>query len=147
MLAHCWLTIIFKGKCVNCNGKLRKSWFVAENLSRFILKKFVGWKLSQLLEYYPMFMFVFIKQEQWTYCKTQLGSVHIWRQQDFGKFYPPPPVSIERPPDAWRQHLPFKSEISFLKNPLHSMSTLIETLNVYLIQLKTERCHQFRGVY
>ena len=34
---------------------------------------------------------------------------------------------------------------SLSKNPLHS--TPIETLNVYLIQLKTERCHQFRGVY
>ena len=33
---------------------------------------------------------------------------------------------------------PFQSDISFLNNPLHS--TLIETLNVYLIQLKTERC-------
>ena len=32
---------------------------------------------------------------------------------------------------------PFQSDISFSKNPLHSK--LIETLNVYLIQLKTER--------
>ena len=63
-----------------------------------------------------------------------------WRQQDFGKFYqqlsalsdPPPPddVSICQTPP------PFQSDISFSKNPLHS--TLIETLNVYLIQLKTE---------
>ena len=52
-----------------------------------------------------------------------------------------PPVSIERPP-CWRQHLPdpptFQSDTRFSKNPLHS--TLIGTLNVYLIQLKTERC-------
>ena len=46
---------------------------------------------------------------------------------------------------AFARPLPFQSDISFSKNPLHS--TLIETLNVYLIQLKTERCHQFRGVY
>ena len=51
---------------------------------------------------------------------------------------PPDDVSIF-------QTTPFQSDISFSKNPLHS--TLIETLNVYLIQLKTERCHQFRGVY
>ena len=35
----------------------------------------------------------------------------------------------------------FQSDISFSKNPLHS--TLIETLNVYLIQLKTERLGEF----
>ena len=61
------------------------------------------------------------------------------RQQDFGKFYPPPPVSIERPPlmtSAFARPPPpphFKMT-SFSKNPLHS--TLIETLNAYLIQLK-----------
>ena len=55
---------------------------------------------------------------------------------------PPPPddVSICQTPPP-----PFQSDISFSKNPLHS--TLIETLNVYLIQLKTELCRQFRGVY
>ena len=66
---------------------------------------------------------------------------------------PPPPVSIERPPPPpplmtsafARPPPPFQSDISFSKNPLHS--TLIETLNVYLIQLKTELCRQFRGVY
>ena len=54
---------------------------------------------------------------------------------------PPPPLitsAFARPPPP----PPFQSEISFSKNPLHS--TLIETLNAYLIQLKTERCHQFR---
>ena len=53
---------------------------------------------------------------------------------------PPPPMTsaFARPP-------PFQSDISFSKNPIHS--TLIETLNVYLIQLKTELCRQFRGVY
>ena len=51
---------------------------------------------------------------------------------------PPDDVSICHTPP------PFQSDKSF-KEPLHS--TLIETLNVYLIQLKTERCHQFRGVY
>ena len=48
---------------------------------------------------------------------------------------PPPPLmtsAFARPPP------PFKSDVSVSKNPLHS--TLIETLNVYLIQLKTERC-------
>ena len=44
---------------------------------------------------------------------------------------PPDDISICQTP-------PFQSDISFSKNPLHS--TLIETLNVYLIQLKTERC-------
>ena len=64
---------------------------------------------------------------------------------------PLPPVSIERPPPpppddvSICQTPPFQSDISFSKNPLHS--TLIETLNVYLIQLKTELCRQFRGVY
>ena len=56
---------------------------------------------------------------------------------------PPPPLmtsAFARPPPS-----PFQSDISFSKNPLHS--TLIETLNVYLIQLKTELCRQFRGVY
>ena len=53
---------------------------------------------------------------------------------------PPDDVSICQPPPP-----PFQSDISFSKNPLHS--TLIETLNVYLIQLKTELCRQFRGVY
>ena len=67
-------------------------------------------------------------------------------------FIPPSPlsatVSIERPPlmtSAFASPPPFQSDISFSKNPLHS--TLIETLNVYLIQLKTELCRQFRGVY
>ena len=67
-------------------------------------------------------------------------------------FTPPPlsaTVSIERPPDdvsIFQTPPPqFQSDISFSKNPLHS--TLIETLNVYLIQLKTERCHEFRGEY
>ena len=74
-----------------------------------------------------------------------IGSVHIWFWQIL------PPVSIERPPPPddvsicqTRPPPPpppppshFKVT-SFLKNPLHS--TLIETLNVYLIQLKTERC-------
>ena len=48
----------------------------------------------------------------------------------------PPPVSIERTPPMTSAFArpPFQSEISFSKNPLHS--TLIETLNVYLIQLK-----------
>ena len=55
---------------------------------------------------------------------------------------PPDDVSIfQTPPPP----PPFQSDISFSKNPLHS--TLIETLNVYLIQLKTELCRQFRGVY
>ena len=67
---------------------------------------------------------------------------------------PPSPlsatVSIERPPppddvSICQTPPPFQSDISFSKNPLHS--TLIETLNVYLIQLKTELCRQFRGVY
>ena len=61
-----------------------------------------------------------------------LRSVHIWRQQDFGKFYPPPPCQ------HWATPLmtsAFQSDIDFSKNPLHS--TLIETLNVY----------QFIGVY
>ena len=53
-----------------------------------------------------------------------------------------PLPSIERPPSpddlSICQTPPFQSDISFSKNPLHS--TLIETLNVYLIQLKTERC-------
>ena len=53
---------------------------------------------------------------------------------------PPDDVSICQTPPP-----PFQSDISFSKNPLHS--TLIETLNVYLIQLKTELCRQFRGVY
>ena len=70
----------------------------------------------------------------------------------FLQIYPPSPCqqlsalsnplmtsAFARPPP------PFQSDISFSKNPLHS--TLIETLNVYLIQLRTERCHQFRGVY
>ena len=35
-----------------------------------------------------------------------IGSVHIWRQQDFGKFYPPPPLSALSDPPWWRQHLP-----------------------------------------
>ena len=71
------------------------------------------------------------------------------------KFIPPSPlsatVSIERPPpppddvSICQTPPPFQSDISFSKNPLHS--TLIETLNVYLIQLKTELCRQFRGVY
>ena len=71
-------------------------------------------------------------------------------------FIPPSPlsatVSIERPPPLMTSAFarpppppPFQSDISFSKNPLHS--TLIETLNVYLIQLKTELCRQFRGVY
>ena len=54
-------------------------------------------------------------------------------------------VSIERPPDdvsiCQTPPPPFQSEISFSKNPLHS--TLIETLNVYLIQLKTERLGEY----
>ena len=65
---------------------------------------------------------------------------------------PPPPVSIERPPPPLMTSAfarppppPFQSDISFSKNPLRS--TVIETLNFYLIQLKTERCHQFKGVY
>ena len=74
------------------------------------------------------------------------GSVHIWRQQDFGKFYPPPRFSNCQ---HWETPLmtsafaspPFQSDISFSKNPLHS--TLIETLNVYLIQLKTERLGEY----
>ena len=59
-------------------------------------------------------------------------------------FPPLPPVSIERPPlddVSICQTPPFQSDISFSKNPLHS--TLIETLNVYLIQLKTERCQVY----
>ena len=72
----------------------------------------------------------------------------------FWQILPPPlsaTVSIERPPPPDDVNIcqtplpPFQSDISFSKNPLHS--TLIETLNVYLIQLKNERCHQFRGVY
>ena len=72
----------------------------------------------------------------------------------FWQILPPYPlsatISIERPPpplmtSAFARPPPFQSDISFSKNPLRS--TLIETLNVYLIQLKTERCHQFRGVY
>ena len=62
---------------------------------------------------------------------------------DFGKFYPPPLLSASSDPPWWRQHLPdppFQSDISFSKNPLHSTLIVIETLNVYLIQLKTERC-------
>ena len=66
---------------------------------------------------------------------------------------PPPPCqqlsALSDPPlmtSAFaRPPPPFQSDISFSKNPLHS--TLIETLNVYLIQLKTELCRQFRGVY
>ena len=65
----------------------------------------------------------------------------------FWQILPPPPVSIERPPDdvSICQTPPFQSDICFSKNPIHSI--LIETLNVYLLQVKTERCHQFRGVY
>ena len=55
-------------------------------------------------------------------------------------------VSIERPgrcdplmTSAFsRPPPPFQSDMTFSKNPLHR--TLIKTLNVYLIQLKTERC-------
>ena len=55
---------------------------------------------------------------------------------------PPPPddVSISQTPPPF----PFQSDISFSKNSLHS--TLIETLNVYLILLKTERCQKFSHV-
>ena len=53
---------------------------------------------------------------------------------------PPDDVSICQTPPP-----PFQSDICFSKNPLHS--TLIETINVYLIQLKTERFRQFSGVY
>ena len=42
---------------------------------------------------------------------------------------------------AFARPPPFQSDISFSKNPLHS--TLIETLNVYLIQLKTERLGEY----
>ena len=56
----------------------------------------------------------------------------------FWQILPPLPlsatVSIERPPlmtSAFARSPPFQSDISFSKNPLHS--TLIETLNVYLI--------------
>ena len=89
-------------------------------------------------------------------CKTQdpilkpKGAFTYDVSKNLANFTPPlsATVSIERPPlmtSAFAKTPPFQSDISFSKNPLHS--TLIETLNVYLIQLKTERCHQFRGVY
>ena len=71
----------------------------------------------------------------------------------FWQILPPPPVSycqqlsaLSDPPDdvSICQTPPFQSDISFSKNPLHS--TLIEALNVYLIQLKTERCQKFSYV-
>ena len=71
----------------------------------------------------------------------------------FWQILPPPPCqqlsALSDPPplmtSAFAGPPPFQSDISFSKNPLHRI--LIETLNVDLIQLKTERCHQFRGVY
>ena len=70
----------------------------------------------------------------------------------FWQILPPSPlsatVSIERPPPPLMTSAfarppppPFQSDISFLRNPLHS--TLIETLNVYLIQLKTKRLGEY----
>ena len=56
-------------------------------------------------------------------------------------FTPFPPVSNCQ---HWATPLmtsAFQSDISFSKNPLHSI--LIETLNVYLIQLKTERLGEY----
>ena len=49
---------------------------------------------------------------------------------------PPPPDDV-----SICQNPPLQSDISFSKSPLHS--TLIETLNVYFIQLKTERLGEY----
>ena len=68
------------------------------------------------------------------------------REQRYLAYKPIPmsaTVSIERPPvmtSAFSKP-PFQSDISFLKNPLHS--TLIEALNVNLIKLKTERLGEY----
>ena len=69
------------------------------------------------------------------------------RQQDLGKFPPPlsATVSIERPlmTSAFARLIPISNNSKchkIFKEPLRS--TLIETLNVCLIQLKTEsKCH------
>ena len=98
-----------------------------------------------------MFSYEHTEDKRESVCKTK-GAFTYDVSKILANFTPLPPVSSCQhwaTPLWWRQHLPdpppFQSHISFSKNPLHS--TLIETLNVYLIQLKTERCHQFRGVY
>ena len=70
--------------------------------------------------------------------RSHMTSARFWQILPRQHWATPTPQHLPDP-------LPFQSDISFSKNPLHS--TLIETLNVYLIQLKTERCHQFRSVY
>ena len=74
--------------------------------------------------------------------RSHMTSARFWQILS-----PLPLSALSDPPDdvSICQTPPFQSNISFSKNPLHS--TLIETLNVYLIQLKTELCRQFRGVY
>ena len=47
-------------------------------------------------------------------------------------------VSIKRPPPPPLMTSAFARPPPISKNPLHN--SLIQTLNVYLIQLKTERC-------
>ena len=60
----------------------------------------------------------------------------------FWQILPPPLSALSDPPDhvsiCQTPPPPFQSDINFSKNPLHI--TLIETLNVYLIQLRTEHC-------
>ena len=81
----------------------------------------------------------------------QFGERSHMTSARFWQILPPPSplsatVSIERPPPLMtsafaRPPPPFQSDISFSKNPLHS--TLIETLNVYLIQLKNEHLGEY----
>ena len=62
----------------------------------------------------------------------------------FCKCYPPLLSALSDRPDdvsiCQTPPPPFQSDIRFSKNPLALYSTLTETINVYFIELKTERC-------
>ena len=116
------------------------------------------WKFLKKSKFQNFSEFFKVKTRNYSRSRFQYKSIHIWERSHmtsarFWQILPPPPpcqqLSALSDPPWWRQHLPdpppFQSDISFSKNRLHS--TLIETLNVYLIQLKTELCRQFRGVY
>ena len=106
----------------------------------------INWTLKQINPYVRNHHHKSGKFSQWFWpCLFHLGSVHIWRQQDFANVTPPPScqhwaTALMTSAFARPHPPPFQSDIRFSKNPLALYSTLTETINVYFIELKTERC-------